>query len=101
MPAGRWSLLRAGVDHAPPDAMRFARLALRRWGVVVHEVVAHQTRMPPWCALLGALRTLEGAAKSVPAASRDVIAFRDGVPFEVGGELGAVLAQLKNAAALG
>ena len=41
------------------------------------------------------------AAKSVPAASRDVIAFRDGVPFEVGGELGAVLAQLKNAAALG
>ena len=57
--------------------------------------------MPPWGALLGALRTVETRGEIVPAASRDVIAFRDGVPFEVGGELGAVLAQLKNAAALG
>jgi len=40
--------------------------------------------MPPWGALLGALRTVETRGEIVPAAIRDVIAFRDGVPFEVG-----------------
>jgi ATP-dependent Lhr-like helicase len=39
--------------------MLAARLVLRRWGVVVREVLARETRMPPWRALLGALRTLE------------------------------------------
>jgi ATP-dependent Lhr-like helicase len=60
VPAGRWSLLRTGVaGGADVDAMRAARQCLRRWGVVVRELLARETRMPPWRVLLGALRTLE------------------------------------------
>src|SRR5262249_9205454 len=58
--AGRWALLRAGVDDAPPpDAERSARLWLARWGVVVREVLARETCLPPWRELLPALRRLE------------------------------------------
>ena len=39
--------------------MRFAGQLLRRWGVVVRELVARESRMPPWRVVLGALRTLE------------------------------------------
>src|SRR4029079_7487137 len=42
-----------------PDPVRFAWQLLRRWGVVVREVLARETRIPRWRALLGALRTLE------------------------------------------
>jgi ATP-dependent Lhr-like helicase len=60
VPAGRWSLLRTSIEGATDvDPMRFARQLLRRWGVVVRELLARETRMPPWRALLGALRTLE------------------------------------------
>jgi ATP-dependent Lhr-like helicase len=60
VPAGRWALLRAGVEPAAhPDPERFARLCLRRWGVVVRELLARESRMPSWRVLLGALRTLE------------------------------------------
>src|SRR6185369_4288811 len=59
VPAGRWALLRAGVESGEADPIQAARLLLRRWGVVVREVLARETRMPPWRALLGALRTLE------------------------------------------
>jgi ATP-dependent Lhr-like helicase len=60
VPAGRWSLLRAGVHpEAHSDALRHARLLLRRWGVVVRELLARETGMPPWRVVLGALRTLE------------------------------------------
>src|SRR5207247_419934 len=59
-PAGRWALLRAGSDAgAEAEPMRFARQLLRRWGVVVRELVARESRMPPWRVVLGALRTLE------------------------------------------
>jgi ATP-dependent Lhr-like helicase len=59
VPAGRWSLLRAGLDDAAPDPMRAARLVLRRWGVVMRELVAREPRLPPWRELVSALRTLE------------------------------------------
>ncbi|HZP42421.1 MAG TPA: DEAD/DEAH box helicase [Candidatus Binatia bacterium] len=69
LPAGRWSLLREpdarergarAVDHADGDAvLRFARLVLRRYGVVMRELLARETRLPPWRLLLRALRTLE------------------------------------------
>ena len=58
LPAGRWALLRAGIEAVEPDPMRFARQWLRRYGVVVRELLARETRMPPWRALLEALRTL-------------------------------------------
>ena len=60
MPAGRWALLRAGVEHAgEADPVRFTRQLLRRWGVVVREICTRESRMPPWRVLLGALRALE------------------------------------------
>ena len=59
LPAGRWALLRAGAQPGEADPIQAARLLLRRWGVVVREVLARETRMPPWRVLLGALRTLE------------------------------------------
>jgi ATP-dependent Lhr-like helicase len=59
VPAGRWALLRAETHPGDVDPMQAARLLLRRWGVVVREVLARETRMPPWRVVLGALRTLE------------------------------------------
>jgi ATP-dependent helicase Lhr and Lhr-like helicase len=59
VPAGRWSLLRAGVETAEGDPMRFARQWLRRYGVVMRELLARESRMPPWRELVRALRTLE------------------------------------------
>ena len=58
VPAGRWSLLRAGLEEAPPDPMRFARLVLRRWGIVMRELMAREPRLPPWREVVSALRTL-------------------------------------------
>src|SRR5262249_36983372 len=49
VPAGRWALLRESVDDAPAlDAERFARCWLRRWGVVLRELLARETCLPPW-----------------------------------------------------
>jgi ATP-dependent helicase Lhr and Lhr-like helicase len=60
VPAGRWALLRATTpEEAPADADRFARLWLARWGVVMRELLARETCMPPWRELLPALRRLE------------------------------------------
>jgi ATP-dependent Lhr-like helicase len=36
-----------------------ARLLLRRWGVVLREVVARESLAPPWRLILGALRRME------------------------------------------
>src|SRR5439155_5285046 len=59
LPAGRWALLRSSLAAVDADPIRFARQLLRRWGVVLREVLAREARMPPWRVLLGALRTLE------------------------------------------
>jgi ATP-dependent helicase Lhr and Lhr-like helicase len=60
LPTGRWALLRASVEPSTdPDPMRFARQALRRYGVVMRELRARETRWPTWRTMLGALRTLE------------------------------------------
>jgi ATP-dependent Lhr-like helicase len=59
VPAGRWSLLRAGLDEEPTDPMRLARLLLRRWGVMMRELTAREPRLPAWRELVSALRTLE------------------------------------------
>ena len=62
--AGRWALLRADGDagDAPPDAARvdaFARLLLRRWGVVFRDLLAREALSPAWRDLLIAFRRLE------------------------------------------
>ncbi len=60
VPAGRWALLRAlAADEAGADAERYARLWLGRWGVVLRELLARETCMPPWRELLPVLRRLE------------------------------------------
>jgi ATP-dependent Lhr-like helicase len=60
VPAGRWALLRESVEEPEHDDVeRFARQWLRRYGVVMRELLAREPRMPPWRELVRTLRTLE------------------------------------------
>jgi ATP-dependent Lhr-like helicase len=57
-PAGRWSLLeRPGTS--PLEAEPFARLYLRRYGVVFRDLLTRETHAPPWRDLLKVYRRLE------------------------------------------
>jgi ATP-dependent Lhr-like helicase len=65
VPVGRWSLLRepgsAGVGQvAAAEAEEIlARQLLRRYGVILRELLARETRAPSWRTLLGIYRRLE------------------------------------------
>lgn len=62
MPAGRWSLLRSEGWERPDEASileTLARQLLRRYGVVLREILARETRAPSWRALLSVYRRLE------------------------------------------
>jgi len=59
VPAGRWALLRDAAGQGEPDVERFARQWLRRYGVVMRELLAREARMPAWRELVRVLRTLE------------------------------------------
>jgi ATP-dependent Lhr-like helicase len=62
MPVGRWALLREHLDPPPAvelAAERAARRLLLRWGVVFRDLLARERGLPPWRALLAALRRLE------------------------------------------
>jgi ATP-dependent Lhr-like helicase len=65
VPVGRWSLLRQPGDagarqSASPEADEvFGRQLLRRYGVVLRDLLARETRSPSWRALLGIYRRLE------------------------------------------
>ncbi len=64
--AGRWSLVRRVSASAPSEA-RFeaiARILLRRYGVVFRQLLARESRVPPWRDLLGALRRLEARGEA-------------------------------------
>ena len=162
MPVGRWSVLRAGsaaipparAEHAAGETERvaefFAHQLLRRYGVVVRELLAREVRAPAWRVLLQIFRRLEargeirggrfvagfvGEQFALPEAvdalravrrstddtepvlvaagdplnlvgiltpgarvspfSNQVIAYRKGVPVEIG-ELGAVISRLQS-----
>jgi ATP-dependent Lhr-like helicase len=158
IPVGRWSLLhQAGSSHARAPRKEaveeaLARQLLRRYGVVLREVLAHEGRAPAWRTLLAIYRRLEargeirggrfvagfvGEQFALPEAiealravrrakdedetvivhasdplnlvgiltpgarvspySGQVIAYRSGVPVEVG-DLGAVLHRLSRSA---
>ena len=61
MPVGRWALLRtahAAGPHERTDEL-FAHQLLRRYGVVLREVVAREVRAPAWRVLLGIYRRME------------------------------------------
>jgi ATP-dependent Lhr-like helicase len=65
VPLGRWSLLRAGdpVGSGGPSQEErdeaMARQLLRRYGVVLREVLAREGRAPSWRTLLSIYRRLE------------------------------------------
>lgn len=56
--AGRWSLLPSQSAGEPVDAERWARLLLRRYGVVFRALLARESA-PPWRDLLREYRRLE------------------------------------------
>ena len=60
MPVGRWSLWR-NEDPGAADAatVTLARQLLQRYGVVFRELLARETRCPPWRLLLQAYRRME------------------------------------------
>ena len=60
MPVGRWSLWRKadpGATEAGTETL--ARQLLQRYGVVFRELLARETRCPPWRLLLQAYRRME------------------------------------------
>ncbi|MET0151254.1 MAG: DEAD/DEAH box helicase [Candidatus Binatia bacterium] len=62
MPVGRWALLRDGVESgldAAEVADRKARMLLRRYGILLRELLARERNSPPWRTLLPALRRME------------------------------------------
>ena len=60
MPVGRWSLWRNGApDTADTGTETVARQLLQRYGVVFRELLARETRCPPWRLLLQAYRRME------------------------------------------
>ena len=65
VPVGRWSLLRDPNDAAARPATdreaaeEFARQLLRRYGVVLREVLARESRAPAWRILVGIYRRME------------------------------------------
>ena len=60
MPVGRWSLWRnSDPGAADGGAETLARQLLQRYGVVFRELLARETRCPPWRLLLQAYRRME------------------------------------------
>jgi len=60
MPVGRWSLLRPHADAPPNDAdQMWAEQLLRRYGIVMRELLAREGRAPAWRTLLAIYRRME------------------------------------------
>ncbi|MCL6553570.1 MAG: DEAD/DEAH box helicase [Firmicutes bacterium] len=61
LPTGRWALWPAGDERtpAPERTEAWARQLLRRWGVVLRELLAREHAAPPWRALLAVYRRWE------------------------------------------
>jgi ATP-dependent Lhr-like helicase len=58
--AGRWALLHAGEVVERPRAVEAACwMLLRRYGIVVRDVLAREANLPPWRELLTGFRRLE------------------------------------------
>ena len=58
--SGRWALLHADVAAERPRAVEAACwMLLRRYGIVVRDLLARESNLPPWRELLMAFRRLE------------------------------------------
>src|SRR5208282_6462888 len=59
--AGRWAILHTDEIVERPRAVEAACwMLLRRYGIVVRDVLAREANLPPWRELLMAFRRLEG-----------------------------------------
>jgi ATP-dependent Lhr-like helicase len=56
--AGRWAVVRRDAD-APERVERWAEQLLRRWGVLLRDLLAREAGAPPWRDLLPILRRME------------------------------------------
>jgi ATP-dependent helicase Lhr and Lhr-like helicase len=58
--AGRWALLHADVVAERPRAVEAACwMLLRRYGIVIRDLLARESNLPPWRELLAGFRRLE------------------------------------------
>ena len=58
--AGRWALLHADTAADRPRAVESACwMLLRRYGIVIRDLVARESNLPPWRELLSGFRRLE------------------------------------------
>jgi ATP-dependent Lhr-like helicase len=58
--SGRWALLHADVAAERPRAVEAACwMLLRRYGIVIRDLLARESNLPPWRELLMGLRRLE------------------------------------------
>ena len=59
-PLGRWSVLERGPEASEQETEQIiARQLLSRYGIVFRELLARETRLPPWRRLLRAYREME------------------------------------------
>lgn len=56
--AGRWALVARGVEY-PQRIEKWSEQLLRRWGVLVRDLLARESGAPAWRELLPVLRRLE------------------------------------------
>ena len=59
MPVGRWSLWRAHAAATEESAEFITRQLLRRYGIVMREVLARESAAPSWRTVLDICRRLE------------------------------------------
>jgi ATP-dependent Lhr-like helicase len=58
--SGRWALLHADVAAERPRAVEAACwMVLRRYGIVIRDLLARESNLPPWRELLAGFRRLE------------------------------------------
>ena len=59
--AGRWSVIEIDQTDASRDAVLedYARIVLRRYGVILRKIVDHEPISPPWRELIRVLRRME------------------------------------------
>jgi len=57
--AGRWALVRRPAKPAPDRVERFAQQLLKRWGVLLKDLLVREPLAPPWRDLLVVLRRME------------------------------------------
>ena len=61
--AGRWALVRRARRRSTRGSTKWAEQLLRRWGVLLRDLLAREAGAPPWRDLLPVLRRMEAQGK--------------------------------------